>query len=94
MWQAHPSPSELRVIDPDLSDELTVKWKSLKDDVQDSFNNISSHFGSSIQRPMQAYTRAIEALSQIEQDFRSWRDFVEVFRNLQRSLLELQAFLD
>lgn len=94
MWQAHPNGSNLHVIVPDLLDELTVKWKSLKDDVQDPFNNISSHLGSSIQRPMQAYTRAIEALSQMEKDFRSWRDFVEVFRNLQRSLLELQAFLD
>ncbi|KAH9028308.1 hypothetical protein EDB85DRAFT_1892600 [Lactarius pseudohatsudake] len=35
-----------------------------------------------------------EALSRLKQDFGAWRDFVEVFRNLQRSLLELHAFLD
>jgi hypothetical protein len=94
MWQAHPRCSNMHVTDPDLLDELTVKWKSLKAALQDPFNNISSRFGSTIQCPMQAYTRALEALSQLEQDVGAWRDFVDVFRNLQRSLLELQAFLD
>ncbi|KAI9460483.1 hypothetical protein BJY52DRAFT_1261983 [Lactarius psammicola] len=94
MWQARPDISNIHVTNPDLLDKLTVKWKSLKAALQDPFKDVSSHPGSSIQRPMKAYTRAFEALSRLEQDFGTWRDFVEVFRNLQRSLLELHAFLD
>ncbi|KAH9167410.1 hypothetical protein EDB89DRAFT_1910086 [Lactarius sanguifluus] len=36
----------------------------------------------------------MEALEPLEDGFGAWRDFVEVFRNLQRYLLELHAFLD
>src|SRR6266702_186702 len=94
MWQAHPGNSSIHVVNPDLLDKLTVKWKTLKAALEDPFNNVSSHPRSPIQRPMKAYTRAFEALNRLEQDFETWRDFVEVFRNLQRSLLELHAFCD
>ncbi|KAF8258139.1 hypothetical protein EI94DRAFT_1185116 [Lactarius quietus] len=33
-------------------------------------------------------------MDRLTKEFGAWRDFVEVFRNFQRSLLELQAFLD
>ncbi|KAI9437865.1 hypothetical protein BJY52DRAFT_1196234 [Lactarius psammicola] len=94
MWKALPTNSNIHVIDPDVLDGLTVKWKSLKATLQDPFNDISSHPNPLIQRPMKAYTRGLEALSRLGQVFAAWRDFVEVFRNLQQSLLELQAFLD
>ena len=65
MWQAHPRCSNMHVIDSDLLDKLTVKWKSLKAALQDPFNN-TFRFGSTIQCPMQAYaTRVLEALSQL-----------------------------
>lgn len=74
MWQAHPRCSNMHVIDSDLLDGLTVKWRSLKVALQDPSNNIS-RFGSTIQYPMQAYAGALEALSQLEQNFGAWRDF-------------------
>lgn len=94
MWRAHPKNSNLHSIHPDLLDEFTVKWKNLKAAVQDPFNHIFCDPMPLIIRPMNAYTRASEALSRLKQDFGAWRDFVEVFRNLQRSLLELCGFLD
>ncbi len=94
MWKALPGNSNIHVVNPDVLDRLTVKWKTLKAALQDPFNDISSHPNPLIQRPMKAYTRGFEALSRLGQVFAAWQDFVEVFRNLQRSLLELQAFLD
>lgn len=47
MWQAHPRCSNMHVIDSDLLDGLTVKWRSLKVALQDPSNNIS-RFGSTI----------------------------------------------
>ncbi|KAH9013792.1 hypothetical protein EDB83DRAFT_2321613 [Lactarius deliciosus] len=77
-----------------LFEEVTTKWKSIKVALEDPFHAVSSQASfSSIERPMKAYTRAFETLNRLEKDFRAWQDFVEVFRNLQRSLLELCAFL-
>jgi hypothetical protein len=95
MWRPHPQKSDRHLINPYLFDELTIKWESIKAAFADSLNSISSEAAfSSVERPMKAYARAFEALGKLKEDFRAWRDFVEVFRNLQRSLLELCAFLD
>ncbi len=95
MWRAHPLKSDCHLVNPELFEELTSNWKSIKVALGDPFNAVSSQPSfSSIERPMKAYTRAFEALSRLEKDFRAWRDFVEVFQNLQQSLLELCAFLD
>ena len=95
MWRAHGCKSDCHVVDPDLFQELTIKWASIKAALEDPFRAITSNPSfSSVERPMTAYTRAFETLRRLEKDFRAWRDFVEVFRNLQRSLLELSAVLD
>jgi hypothetical protein len=95
MWRAHPRKSNCHVINPELFEELSNKWKSIKAALLDPFSTIISQASfSSIERPMKAYTRSFETLCRLEKDFGAWRDFVEVFRNLQRSLLELSAFLD
>ncbi len=95
MWRAHPTKSDCHTINPMLFEELTTKWDSIKVAVDGPFHAISTRPSfSSIEQPMKAYCRAFEALSRLEKEFRAWRDFVEVFRNLQRSLLELCAFLD
>ncbi|KAH9007812.1 hypothetical protein EDB85DRAFT_2165216 [Lactarius pseudohatsudake] len=95
MWQAYPNKSNIHSVRRDVLDELMVKWKSTKAALEDPFSTISFDF-SSVRCPRQAYNRAFEALSRLEnpKGFEAWRDFVEVFRNLQRSLLELHAFLD
>jgi hypothetical protein len=95
MWRAHPDNTNNRFIDPSLFDGLTREWMSIKAAVQVPFKTISSDLSfSSVRHPMEAYIRAVAALTRLEKDFGAWRDFVEVFRNLQRSLLELLAFLD
>ncbi len=95
MWQAHPTKSDCHIIDLRLFEELTTKWKSIKVAVDGPFHAVRNQPSfSSIERLMKVYTRAFEALSRLGKDFRAWQDFVEVFRNLQQSLLELCAFLD
>ncbi|KAI9450343.1 hypothetical protein BJY52DRAFT_1191938 [Lactarius psammicola] len=95
MWQAHSHKPNIRVINSALLEGLTREWISIKAAVQDPFRTISSDpFFSSVRHPKEAYIRAFSALSRLENDFEAWRDFVEVFRNLQRYLLELHAFLD
>jgi len=94
MWQAHPSQSNIHVVNPGVLDKLTVRWDALKEAVRTPFHDIVNNPRGPIQRPMNAYTRAFEAFSRLNSDFGAWRDFVEVFRNLQRCLLEIQAFLD
>ena len=94
MWQAHPDHSNIHIVNPTVLNELRARWETLKVDVQDPFHDIFTNPRAPIQRPMKAYTRAFEAFGRMEQDFGAWQDFVKVFRNLQRSLLELQAFLD
>ena len=95
MWRAHPDHSNFHVIDTTLLKNLTHKWTSIKAAVQDPFQTISSEPSFfSVCRPTEAYIRAFASLSRLEKEFGAWRDFVEVFRNFQRSLLELQAFLN
>ncbi|KAH8992144.1 hypothetical protein EDB86DRAFT_2830574 [Lactarius hatsudake] len=95
MWRVHPDNSNIRVVNPTLLDKLTKEWISIKAAVQDPFKTISSDpFFSPVRHPMGAYIRAVAALNRLEDGFGAWRDFVEVFRNLQRYLLELHAFLD
>ncbi|KAF8262933.1 hypothetical protein EI94DRAFT_639978 [Lactarius quietus] len=95
MWRAHPGHSNLHVVDPTLLGKFTREWTSFKVTVQDPFQNISSDPSfSSVRIPTEAYVRAFAALNRLGKEFGAWRDFVEVFRNLQRSLLELHAFLD
>jgi hypothetical protein len=95
MWQAHPDHSNFHVIDPTLLDKLTHEWMSIKAVVQDPFHIISSDLSfSSVWCPTEAYNRVSAALTWLEKEFGAWQDFVEVFQNLQQSLLELQAFLD
>ncbi|KAH9014850.1 hypothetical protein EDB85DRAFT_1899029 [Lactarius pseudohatsudake] len=94
MWQAHSHKSNTRVINPALLDELTREWTSIEDAVQDLLKTISSNPSFSyVQHPKEACVRAAVALNRLRNDFGAWRDFVEVFRNLQRNLLELRAFL-
>ncbi|KAH8993551.1 hypothetical protein EDB86DRAFT_3078591 [Lactarius hatsudake] len=94
MWQAHSHTPNTQVINPALLDELTREWTSIKDTIQDLFKTISSNPSFSyVQHPKEACVRAAVALRRLENDFGAWRDFVEVYRNLQRSLLELRAFL-
>ncbi|KAH8976361.1 hypothetical protein EDB86DRAFT_3097181 [Lactarius hatsudake] len=85
MWRVHPGNSNIHVVNPDVMDKLTVEWTTLKAALQDPFSDMSSHPRLPIQRPMKAYTRGTSELGEIS---------FEVFRNLQRSLLELHAFLD
>lgn len=95
MWRAHPDRSDVHLINPVLLDELKAKWEVTKAAIKVSFSTMSSVASlSSIEQPKKAYLRAVEALQRLEMEFRAWRDFVEVFRNLQRSLLELDALLD
>ena len=95
MWQPHTHKSNCHVINPELFEGLDNKWKSIKVALKDLFLAITSEaIFSSIEHPMRAYTRSFEALCRLEKDFEAWQDFVEVFRNLQWSLLELSAFLD
>jgi hypothetical protein len=92
MWQAHPDQPNIHVISPTWLDRLTKAWEFVKADPSKTFFSDPSF--SSVRHPKEAYVRALAALSRLEKDFEAWRDFVEVFRNFQRSLLELLAFLD
>ena len=95
MWQPHGHKTNAHVVTPALLDELTIKWETIKASVQEPFQIVSSSSSfSPVQHPMEAYFRAVAALNQLKDYFEAWRDFVEVYRNLQRSLLELSAFLD
>ena len=95
MWRAQPSQPNIHVISGPLLDKLTKKWESIKAALEDPFKKISSDPSFlSVRHPKEAYIRAFAALSRMEKEFGAWRDFVEVFRNFQRSLLELVAFLD
>lgn len=79
------------VVDPELLGDLNTRWKSIKASLEAPFKDISS---TSVQCPRKAYARAFEALNRLEMQFATWRDYVEVSRNLQRSFLELSAFLN
>ena len=95
MWQAHPDLPNIHVTSPTLLGGLTKEWESIKPVLQDASKTLSSDPSlSSVRYPKDAYIRALAALIRLEKDFDPWRDFVEVFRNFQRSLLELLAFSD
>lgn len=95
MWELHGHKTNAHIVTPALLNELTTKWGAIKDAVQGVFKATSSSSSfSSVQIPKEAYFRASVALSRLEDEFEAWRDFVEVYRNLQRALLELSAYLD
>ena len=95
MWLAQPDRPNIHFINHTLLDRLTEKWESIKSALENPFKTFSSDPSfSSVWHPKEAYIRAFSALSRLEKEFGAWRDFVEVFRNFQRSLLELVAFLD
>ena len=95
MWRSHGHRTDAHVVTPALLDELTKEWETIKSSVQKPFQTMSSLPSfSSVECPMEAYFRAATALNRLGDDFEAWRDFAEVYRNLQRSLLELSAFLD
>jgi predicted small metal-binding protein len=95
MWQAHPSKSNIHLVDPGVFSVFSDKLQEVKAAVMDPFHDIitDTRF-SCIQRPQTAYNRAFEALDRLAKDFEAWRDFVEVVRCLQRNFLELLAFAD
>jgi len=95
MWQVHPSKSNIHSIDPRVLGEFKAKLEDVKGAVLNPFHEVinDTHFPY-LQPPKNAYARAFEALDRLGNNFRPWRDFVEVVRGLQRNLLELLAFAD
>jgi len=95
MWQAHPDKSNIHFVDPGVFGEFRDKLADVKAAVLNPFHDISQDTRfDCIQPPKNAYARAFQALDRLEKEFMGWRDFVEVVRGLQRSLLELLAFAD
>ena len=95
MWQAHPSKTNVHLVDPRVFGELKNKLEEVKAAVSSPFRDfITNTRFPRVQHPKIAYSRAFEALDRLEREFGAWRDFVEVVRGLQRSLLELLAFAD
>ncbi len=95
MWHAHPSKSNIHLVDPAVFSEFRDKLEEVKAAVMNPFHEITTiaRFAH-IPPPNHAYSRAFEALDRLAKDFGAWRDFVEVVRGLQRNLLELLAFAD
>jgi hypothetical protein len=97
MWQAHPEKSNVHLVDPGVFSEFQDKLADVKAAVLNPFHVLHANTNSrflQVQPPKTAYARAFEALDHLEKEFGAWRDFVEVARGLQRSLLELLAFAD
>jgi hypothetical protein len=95
MWQVHPNKSNIHFVDPSVFSVFRDKLEDVKAAVLNPFHDIMTDTRfSHIQHPKIAYSRAFEALDRLEKEFGAWRDFVEVVRGLQRSLLELLAFAD
>jgi len=95
MWQAHPTKTNLHIVDPELFREFEEKLEKVKTAVMDPFHEIiTNNRFVAVQHPFNAHARAFEALDRLEKEFGGWRDFVEVVRGLQRNLLELVAFAD
>jgi hypothetical protein len=95
MWKLDPTKTNTHFVDHELFREFECKLEDVKAAVSDPFREIDSdtHFRH-VRPPKIAYRRAFEALDRLEMEFGTWRDFVEVVRGLQRSLLELLAFAD
>ncbi|KAH9962007.1 hypothetical protein BGW80DRAFT_1462982 [Lactifluus volemus] len=95
MWRPHVSKTNTHLVQPEVLDDLRAKLEGAKAAVEMPFHEIrSSPCLSSVQHPRKAYARAFEVVDRLEREFDAWRDFVEVFRNAQRSLIELFAFAD
>jgi hypothetical protein len=95
MWQVHPNKPNIHFVDPAVFREFKNKLEEVKAAVQNPFHDVTvdTRF-SHIISPKNAYARAFEALDRLEKEFGAWRDFVEVVRGFQRSLLELLAFAE
>ena len=95
MWQAHPTKPNIHIVDHIVFREFADKLVEVKAALMDPFRDITrdTRF-SCVRPPNNAYARAFEAIDRLDKEFGAWRDFVEVARALQRSLLELSAFVD
>jgi hypothetical protein len=95
MWQAHPTKSNLHIVNPRVFGEFRGKVEEVRAAVFDPLHEIitDGRFNA-VQLPNNARARAFEALDHLEMEFGAWCDFVEVVRGLQRNLLELVAFAD
>ncbi|KAH9068123.1 hypothetical protein EDB83DRAFT_2314655 [Lactarius deliciosus] len=95
MWRTHGHRSNSHIINADLLDEFTTKWKSIKAALEELLSAMSSQPSlSCVEQPMKVYIRAFKALKRLEEHFKAWHDFIDVFQNLQRCLLELSTFLE
>ena len=95
MWQAHATKSNVHVVNPEVWKKFEHRLGDIKAAILDPFYDITKCVRfNAVQRPEKARLRAFEALDRLNKDFEGWRDFVDVVRNLQRNLLELQAFVD
>ncbi|KAH9972262.1 hypothetical protein BGW80DRAFT_1252795 [Lactifluus volemus] len=95
MWRPHVSKTNIHLVQPAVLDDLRAKLEAAKAAVEMPFHEIiTSPCLSSVQHPRKAYAQAFETVDRLECEFDAWRDFVEVFRNAQRSLIELFAFAD
>src|SRR6266702_1252211 len=73
MWRAHPLRSDCHLVNPELFEEPTIKWQSIKEALKHPFDLVSSQPSfSSIMQPMKVYTRAFKALNKLKKDFRAW----------------------
>jgi hypothetical protein len=95
MWQAHPNKTNLHSVDSGVLDQFKTKVEEINASVSTPLREIArdTRF-SGVQPPEMAYARAFGALDWLQQEFGAWRDFLEVVRGLQRSLIELLAFAD
>jgi hypothetical protein len=90
MWQPHASKTNMHLVQPEVLDKLKTLLGAAKAAIEVPFHEVITSF--SFHHPQHAYTRAFEAIDCLEREFDAWRDFMEVFRNMQCSLLELFAF--
>jgi hypothetical protein len=96
MWRPHASKTNTHLVQPELLDHFRATLGDAKNAILMPFHeNITlPPIDTPFQHPQKAYNRAFEAIDRLEREFDAWRDFVEVVRNAQRSLLELCAFID
>src|SRR6267154_1724046 len=95
MWQVHPTKSNLHSVNPRVFGKFKDKLKDVKAAVLNPFHDIITDTCFSCIHALKiAYSRAFKALDRLEKESGAWRDFVKVAMGLQRSLLELIAFVD
>lgn len=92
IWTAHPDKSSVHLTNEAVLKALREEWSRLKAEVEASQDGLSQRLPA-VQYPQEAYFRAMTALDYLGDDLRGWNDVLLVFRSLQRSLLELQAFV-